>query len=133
MEEMGKIQHRVRGLGTNIGIVSFTVDPETDTPEQLKKKSNEYGANPFIWNFVTGDKKKLEETVIGGFKMVMGDPEAYGSLDLYDIAHSEKLVLVDARGNIRGFYSSDKDGINRMMIDIGLLVNRESDYLKQQS
>ena len=43
--------------------------------------------------------------------------------DVYDIAHTERLVLVDANGAVRGFYPSDKDGINMLMIHVGLLVN----------
>ena len=51
----------------------------------------------------------------------MGD-KSY-SKNVYDIAHSEKFVLSDKSGNIRGYYGKDKNEINRMMIDVGLLVN----------
>jgi hypothetical protein len=40
-----------------------------------------------------------------------------------DIAHSEKVVLVDDKGQIRGYYSTDKVELDRLMIDMGLLIN----------
>ena len=40
MEQMKKkIQKRVRGLGSKIALLSFTVDPENDSPERLFKKA----------------------------------------------------------------------------------------------
>lgn len=126
MDEMQTIQHRVRGLGTNIALISYTVDPGTDTPEVLYKKASEMKANPYIWFFLTSDEQSLRDLLIAGYKVAMGDKEPIEDTFLYDIAHTEKLALVDGKGQIRGFYSSDTDGINRLMIDLGLLVNRES-------
>ena len=124
-ELLGKvqtIQHRVRGLGTKVALVSLTVDPETDQPARLFKTARQYRANPHIWYFLTGEQSAIKDLATHGFKLPMGEAEG-GTL--YDIAHSEKLVLVDHQGRIRGFYASDKTGINQLMIDLGLLVNRE--------
>lgn len=125
MDEKKKIQHRVRGLGTKVALVTYTVDPETDTPDVLNKRAEKLQANPHIWNFLTGTEQELEAVIVGGFKTAMGNKEEFGEASLYDIAHSQKFVLVDAKGQVRGFYSSDTDGINKMMIDLGLLANRE--------
>ena len=51
----------------------------------------------------------------------MGDKEETNNI--YDIAHSEKIVLVDQVGSIRGYYGMSKDNINKLMIDVGLLAN----------
>jgi protein SCO1/2 len=48
---------------------------------------------------------------------------AEGKVTLFDIAHTERLVLVDDKGRIRGYYSTEKVEMDRMMIDLGLLVN----------
>jgi protein SCO1/2 len=42
-----------------------------------------------------------------------------------DVAHSNKLVLVDQEGKIRGYYSIEKNGIDQLMIDTGLLINKK--------
>lgn len=121
LEKMQKIQKRVRGLGTKVTILSFTVDPDNDTPKVLFKLARDRGANPFIWKFITGKKESLKEFLIDGLKVPMGDKEETNNI--YDIAHSEKIVLVDQVGNIRGYYGMSKDNINKLMIDVGLLAN----------
>lgn len=125
MEKMKKIQHRVRGVGQKIALVSFSVDPEVDTPQVLFKKAREYNANPFIWKFLVGSQEKTKSLLIDGFKVPLGDREAYkDDPNVYDIVHSSRLVLVDVNGNIRGYYRDEDNSINQMMIDIGLLINR---------
>ncbi|WP_127715054.1 SCO family protein [Halobacteriovorax sp. HLS] len=129
MEKMDLIQKRVRGLGQKIAIVTFSVDPEVDTPQVLHKYARKRKANPFVWTFLTGRKEDLRSVIIDGFKVPMGEREPMvGNLNgeevtLMDIAHSEKFVLVDWNGYVREYYSTDKNGINKMMIDVGLLVN----------
>lgn len=129
MEKMDLIQKRIRGVGTKAAIVTFTVDPETDTPEVLFKFARKRNSNPFIWNFLTGKRADLENIVIKGFKVPMGNKEKLiktldnKNVTLLDIAHTEKVVLVDSFGRIRGYYPTDKIGIDHLMIDVGLLIN----------
>jgi len=129
MDKMDIIQKRIRGIGTKGAIVTFSVDPVNDTPEVLFKYARKRNTNPFIWNFLTGSKADLQKIVIDGFKVPMGNKEAVTkkledkTITLMDIAHSEKVVLVDDRGQIRGYYSTDKAELDRLMIDMGLLVN----------
>lgn len=122
MDKMKIIQHRIRGVGNRMKIVSFTVDPTHDSSEVLFKNARKYSANPYVWNFLTASEKDMKSLLVDGFKVPMGDKE---NVELYDIAHSEKIVLVDGKGQIRGYYSLDDDSVNRLMIDVGLLINRE--------
>lgn len=46
-------------LGKDVHLISITVDPETDTPEQLRRFAKEAGAKPG-WSFVTGDRKNVD-------------------------------------------------------------------------
>lgn len=123
MGTMQKVQKRVRGLGTEIAIVTYSVDPETDTPDVLLKYSREWKANPFVWFFLTGEKESMKNILIDGYKVAMGDRDKTDSM--YDIAHSNKVALVDEQGRIRGYYNTDKNDINRLMIDVGLMINRD--------
>lgn len=129
MAKMDLVQKRIRGLGTKAAIVTFTVDPEVDTVEVLYKYARKRHSNPFIWNYLTGSKADLEKIVIDGFKVPMGKKEpiekqvAEEKVTLFDIAHSEKLVLVDDKGQIRGYYGTERVEMDKMMIDLGLLVN----------
>lgn len=138
MEKMDVIQKRIRGLGTKAAIVTFTVDPTTDTPEVLFKFARKRNANPFIWSFLTGTQADMRKIVIDGFKVPLGNKEQVEKLvdnnkvTLFDIAHSEKVVLVDEKGQIRGYYGTDKIEMDRLMIDMGLLVNNSFSYPKAE-
>jgi protein SCO1/2 len=129
MNKMDLVQKRIRGLGTKAAIVTFTVDPEVDTPDVLFKYARKRHSNPFIWSFLTGTKVDLQKIVVSGYKVPMGNKEpvekqlAEGKISLFDIAHSEKLVLVDDKGQIRGYYGTERVEMDKMMIDLGLLVN----------
>src|SRR5207244_1760936 len=45
-------------LGKEVVILSFSVDPATDTPQTLKAFANKYNARPG-WHFLTGKKENL--------------------------------------------------------------------------
>lgn len=120
---METIQKRIKGLGTAAALVSFTVDPQNDTPKVLSKFARSHNSNPYVWNFLTGNEKAIKDIVVGGFKLVMGEAAQDGAVDTLDIAHSEKLVLVDGYGRVRSYYSIEKADVDRLMIDLGLLIN----------
>ncbi len=121
--ELEKVQKRIRGTGHKVTIVTFTVDPEYDNETVLFNLARKHKANPFTWTFLTGpDKEALFKLYRDGFKVgVEHNPK-----NLFDIAHSEKIVLVDEVNRVRGFYSFDENSINKLMIDVGLLINRPS-------
>ena len=122
MKKTQIIQKRLRGLGTKVAILSFSVDPQRDIPEVLFKYSRDYSANPYVWSFLTGPKEKVKDLLVNGFKVVVGEKDP----SMMDIAHSEKIIMVDGSGMVRGLYSTDKKSVDQMMIDIGILINKKS-------
>lgn len=121
-KRMGEIQAQTRDLGEALQLVSFTVDPENDTPEVLARYARENGATS-RWTFVTGPLDRIEAAVMKGFKIAMGKADSGGGL--MTIFHGEKLVLVDAKGAIRGYYSADDDGLALLLKDArGLIAAR---------
>lgn len=121
--DLEKIQKRIRGTGTKVAIASFTVDPENDNEKVLYDLARKHNANPYIWTFLTGtDKEAMFKLYRDGFKVgVEHNPK-----NLIDIAHSEKIVLVDGENRVRGYYSFETNDVNKLMIDVGLLINRPS-------
>ena len=88
----------------NIKLLSFSVTPDIDTPEVLKKYAEEKGVDDTRWNLVTGDKKEIYYLARKSYLAVKtGKPE-----ELYDMVHTENFILIDKNKRIRGFY----DGTN---------------------
>jgi protein SCO1/2 len=123
---MVKIQDAVAG-DPQVQLVSFTVDPETDTPAVLAQYADKFGADPNRWWFLTGPEKPLFDLIQNGFLQIVqdnsGQPPQEGQ---YKVSHSTYLVLVDGDGNIRGFY--DGVGADRradLLRDIKILEKEE--------
>jgi protein SCO1/2 len=97
-------------LEDEVVLLSVTVDPEYDTPEVMAAYAASIGADTSNWRFLTADEQAIEDFVVGGFKLAAGDKQEV-SPGVIDIAHSTKLALVDRFGHIRGYYSTDDDGL----------------------
>lgn len=103
---MLELQQRYARNGVDVELVSFTVDPENDTSEVLRRYADNLGADLTHWRFVTGPQAAVEALITGGFKTAIErrPPKHGGPVTMYDIAHSEQLVLIDGDGGVRGFY-----------------------------
>jgi protein SCO1/2 len=120
---MTKIQDRIAPLGDGVRMVSISVDPRRDTPEKLAVYAKGYGAVPGFWKFLTGDPERVEAVVVDGFFQVM-DEKRDETQGVYDIVHSERFVVVDQEGRVRGYYDADQEGVDRLVGDVRLLVER---------
>ncbi len=88
----------------DVKLLSFSVTPDIDTPEVLKKYALEKGVDDSKWNLVTGDKSAIYYLARKSYLAVKtGKPD-----ELYDMVHTENFILVDKNKRIRGFY----DGTN---------------------
>jgi protein SCO1/2 len=111
--QMHEVQMALEGQG--IQLVSFTVDPEHDTPEALAAYAQKFKASPGVWHFLTGEKADLNHLAKDVFKLGVVD----GSFE-----HSTRFVLVDRTGQMRGYYlSSEPNAIPRLIEDARALLN----------
>lgn len=95
-ENLLEVQDEFYG-NMNFGIASFTINPEHDTPEVLKKHAEELGVKHPHWNFLTGDKDKIYELANKGFNIyAREDEKAEGGFE-----HSGFFALIDQEGYIR--------------------------------
>ena len=102
-QSMGWLQNQLKKY-PDIKFLSFSVTPDIDTPEVLKKYAQKKGIDETRWNLVTGNKKDIYYLARKSFLAVKtGKPE-----ELYDMVHTENIILVDKNKRIRGFY----DGTN---------------------
>ena len=94
---MAKMQTAV--TNSDIKLVTFTVDPERDTPDVLKDKAKQLGAEPGRWFFLTGDKDSVHKLLKD---MLMPTPGPEDD----PLMHTTAFYLFDAAGTCRGRYIS---------------------------
>jgi protein SCO1/2 len=115
--QMSQVQQQTADL-PDVKIVSFTIDPATDTPPVLAAYSKRYKADPGRWYFLTGPQSALNQIGRDGFKLNPVD----GSM-----IHSVRFTLVDRRMRIRGYYSSDEEGfLPKLLHDLRQLEHERS-------
>ena len=95
--------------GKDLGVrfVSFSVDPENDTPEVLGAYAARVGADPSSWWFVTGPSDDVQRAVVNGFKVTAQRIDK--GAGEYDVLHGNWFVVGDGAGMIRGYYGVDTD------------------------
>lgn len=106
-DNMVWLQDKIKDM-PNVKLLSFSVTPDIDTPEVLRKYADEKGVIDSKWNMVTGDKKDIYYLARQSFLAVKTETSG----ELYDMVHTENFILVDKNGRIRGFYDGtnlDKD------------------------
>ncbi len=101
--------------------LSFSVDPATDSPAVLSTYARNHQAIPGKWTFLTGQKNAIYSLTKDGFHLGV-DMEGEDA-----ILHSQKFVIVDYEGKIRGYYDSDDDSAMRDLVrDARILLARLS-------
>ena len=93
--------------GTNVLLLSISVDPEHDTPAVLSDYARRFGALPDRWWFLTGPKATIYNLIRDRLKLslmegVPADPENGTEA----IVHSDRLALLD-RGRVVGYFDSN--------------------------
>ena len=88
-------------LPEEIRMVSFTVDPNRDTPEVLTHYAERRGVTGDRWMFLTGGRDELYKLSKEGFHLAVDD--TIGT-EIEPITHSTRFALVDGVGRIRGYY-----------------------------
>ncbi|GAA4469192.1 SCO family protein [Nemorincola caseinilytica] len=107
------------GLENSVHFLSISVDPTRDTIEALRAYAERAGADHDHWWFLTGDKAAIYNYARNELGLAVGP----GDGGAEDFIHTEKLVLIDAKRNIRGYYDGlDTVQIKKCADDIVLLT-----------
>lgn len=108
-----------RDLPSDIALVSFSVEPEWDTPPVLMKYAGAYGAQPERWHFLTGPKREIFDVCTKDFltsvQEVPDQPDAR-------VIHSLWFFLVDRDGAVRGHYNgTEEEALKKLRNDAARL------------
>ncbi|UZN55162.1 SCO family protein [Bacillus paralicheniformis] len=118
---MAELQKQMEEENLQARIVSFSVDPENDTPEKLKKFAANYPLNFQNWDFLTGySQEEIEKFALKSFKAIVKKPE-----DEDQVIHQSSFYLVDQNGKVVKDYDGAKDTpYDEIIADIKTLENR---------
>jgi protein SCO1/2 len=105
---MRALQERAAKETIPLRLVSFSVDPDNDTPDALRDYARRFNAETKTWSFVTGDFTSMQKVSVDGFKLAL-EGRADAGAENFGILHGSHLVLVDRELDIRGYYRTEDD------------------------
>src|SRR5947207_6337744 len=107
---------------TDVHLVSFSVDPDKDTPQVLRSYAEKWQAEPGRWDFLTGPKSAIYNLSHDGFKLAVSDGSDAQGIPV----HSTRMVLVDRHDQIRGYYdATEADAVTKLVADTGHLLSEQ--------
>jgi protein SCO1/2 len=105
----------------NFRILSYTVDPETDSVGRMKRYADSLGADGGKWWFLTGRRDSLYGLARGSY--LLDDPKNNDINIKEQFIHTQFLALVDKGGRVRKIYDSlKKDELDELEKDIRTLL-----------
>lgn len=105
--KLKRIGERLAARSAAVDLVSFSVDPEHDTPPVLAAFAARYQADPARWRFLTGPPAAIRAAVEDGFRIAVDRGAALAD-GTPTIVHGTHYVLLDRQLRIRGYYDSDE-------------------------
>jgi protein SCO1/2 len=102
-----------------VHFLSFSIDPERDSVEQLKKWADRFQINPDQWWLLTGNKKMIYDLIIHEMKISVDDGMGVDT----NFMHTDHFVLIDSNRYVRGFYHGlDSISLAKLSNDLVLLT-----------
>lgn len=129
-ENMSEVYKAFRG-NESVKILSHTVDPKKDTVNAMYSYSLRFDADPKQWMFLTGGKKELYD--VARYSYLISAVDDTAAIDIEsDFIHSDRFVLVDGDGYLRGkFYTgTDMNDVKQLIGDIKLLLKEQEEERK---
>lgn len=106
----------------NVVLLSYSVNPEEDTPEILKDYADQHSIIKEKWHLLTGRKAELYKHARASY---FADKDTGIRIE-DDFLHTENTFLVDQKGYIRGIYNGTQhQDIERLIEDVKRLLTDE--------
>jgi protein SCO1/2 len=102
---MSKLQEMAKEKGLDVEFVSFSVDPEYDTPEKMLAYGEQFQADFSNWNYLTGyTQKEIEKFAQESFRAIVQKPESTDQ-----VIHTTSYFLVNQDGYVIKSYNGLED------------------------
>ena len=107
-----------------VRFVSISVDPKNDSPAALQDYAKSFGADDEQWLFLTEPGDDVQKLARQGFKVAASTSGDSAAAD-HPITHSDRLIVIDGRGQIRGYFSATDD------VSVALLKRKVNQLLEE--
>jgi protein SCO1/2 len=102
----------------DLKFLSHSVTPVMDSVPVLRAYADKNEAIDGKWEITTGDKRHIYELARKSYFAVLDEGDGGDQ----DFIHTEQFILVDQKGQIRGFYDgTEKEEMQRIIDDISIL------------
>lgn len=125
--------HEEFGDDPRFQLVSFSVDPEGDTPEMTDEFLNRLDVGIDDWWYLTGEKEAIQQYMLEFFQL---SPTKEVDNPAIKFVHDMRVVLVDGKANIRGYYALlhpqpefAEQNFERLKNDIRYILENEAEPL----
>ncbi len=112
---LAEVQRRLAGRD-DVRLVSFTVDPRTDTPQVLSEFARKFGADTNRWFFLTGDREVLFPLIEDSF-LPAEKPGALKTLS-GGFLHTDHVAVVDPAGRVIAYFDGLKPGCAAAILEL---------------
>jgi len=109
--EVTRQMAQIQQLTTNaadVRLLSFTVDPRSDTPPVLAKWGARFGADTNRWFLLTGDQSQLLG-LIGTSFLATETNNPFNSMP-GNFGGTERIAIVDKQGRVRAYFDGLRVG-----------------------
>lgn len=121
--QLSKVQAAI--AGRDAVLVSYSVTPQDDTPENLATFGELRGIDANRWKLVTGDAEQIYALARTSYFADDGRLEP-GKPAIDQFLHTEKALLVDREGHLRGVYNATlPHDIEKLIADLDVLLERD--------
>lgn len=105
---------------SNIDFLSYSVTPNIDNVDNLRKYAKRYDVRGSNWHFLTGNRNDIYQLAR---KELFADMALDLNLNEDQFVHSEEVFLIDQNNYLRGVYNSRlKTEMEQLAQDIKLLL-----------
>ncbi|PPA71953.1 SCO family protein [Jeotgalibacillus proteolyticus] len=101
-------------------IISFSVDPENDTPEALTEFMSSYELNEEKWDFLTGySQEEIADFALNSFEAIVADDP-----NSDQVIHGTSFYLVNKEGTVVNSYNGISDvKVDEIVADVKAVSN----------
>ena len=120
--QLKRLQAKTKDIQNSYHILSFSIDPDRDTPTQFKRYITQFNLDISNWDLLTGNEAETHRLGVEGFIVhARRDENVQGGF-----AHSPSIVLVDKQSRIRGLYDgTSTEEMNQAEKDLRELIHED--------